>query len=124
MTDRMNDVSQKVGTELIFENDRVRVWALVLHPGESSQFHRHENDYVFVHATESQVKLHRRGQPDEVQSYERHFVQALTVGSGIEHQITNVGSTLHDEILIEIKGPIRSPEPLSPESNNRFRLVR
>ena len=120
MTSRQSDVSQDVGTELIFENDRIRVWALVLQPGESSKFHRHENDYVFVHATPSQVKLHREGQPDEVQSYQRHFVQALTVGEGIEHQITNVGDTLHDEILLEIKGPSVSNEPLPPESNGRF----
>lgn len=120
MTSRQNDVSRDVGTELIFESDRIRVWALVLQPGESSTFHRHDNDYVFIHATPSQVKLHRKGRPDEVQGYQRHFVQALTVGGGIEHQITNVGDTLHDEILVELKGPSVSSEPLPPESNGRF----
>jgi mannose-6-phosphate isomerase-like protein (cupin superfamily) len=37
-----------VGTKLLFENDRVKVWEMVLEPGESSDPHRHEYEYFFV----------------------------------------------------------------------------
>ncbi len=41
-------VSSEVGTKLLFENDRVRVWDLCLEPGESTGLHRHEFDYFYV----------------------------------------------------------------------------
>lgn len=41
-------VSDQVGTRLLFENDRVRVWDLRLQPGESTTLHRHTSDYLYV----------------------------------------------------------------------------
>ena len=40
------NISEDIGTKLLFENDRVRVWDLALAPGESTGMHRHENDYI------------------------------------------------------------------------------
>ena len=37
-----------VGTRVLFENERVRIWELDLAPGERSATHRHELDYVIV----------------------------------------------------------------------------
>ena len=37
-----------IGTEVVFENDRVRVWEMRLAPGEASAVHRHELDYMLV----------------------------------------------------------------------------
>ena len=42
------NISEDIGTRLLFENDRVRVWDLALAPGESTGMHRHENDYLYV----------------------------------------------------------------------------
>lgn len=44
----MSDISEDVGTRLLFENDRVRVWDLTLAPGESTGQHRHAADYFYV----------------------------------------------------------------------------
>ena len=44
----MSDISEDVGTRLLFENDRVRVWDLTLAPGESTGRHRHTADYFYV----------------------------------------------------------------------------
>ena len=41
-------ISEKVGTRLLFENERVRVWDLQLAPGQSTGMHRHVNDYLYV----------------------------------------------------------------------------
>ena len=42
------NISEDIGTRLLYENDRVRVWDLALAPGESTGMHRHENDYLYV----------------------------------------------------------------------------
>jgi quercetin dioxygenase-like cupin family protein len=35
-----------VATELLFENERVKVWQMELAPGESSDFHEHRLPYL------------------------------------------------------------------------------
>ena len=37
----------EVGTKLIFENERVRIWEFTLQPGESIDAHKHDHDYFF-----------------------------------------------------------------------------
>ena len=41
-------ISSQVGSKLLFENERVRVWDLRLEPGESTGLHRHTDDYLYV----------------------------------------------------------------------------
>lgn len=41
-------VSENVGSQLLFENNRVRVWDLRIEPGKSTGLHRHTNDYLYV----------------------------------------------------------------------------
>lgn len=113
------EASGNVGTELLFENERVRVWGMALAPGESSPFHRHECDYVFIYNTPSRIALHRPDQPDEVQDFQEQFVQFTVVGDGIEHRITNAGDTRHQQIIVELRGQSASSTPLPPENNGR-----
>lgn len=116
-----NDHSHQVGTKLLFENDRVRVWELVLKPGEASPRHVHESDYVFVHLTKSKLALMQEGEPEETSEEPAGFVQYTDVGSGIRHAIKNVGDTEHREILVEFKGPSRAATPQKPQTNERAR---
>ncbi len=37
-----------VATRLQFENERVRVWEMALAPGEASDLHHHDRDYLVV----------------------------------------------------------------------------
>ena len=37
----------EVGTKLVFENERVRVWEFTLQPGETIPAHTHDHDYFF-----------------------------------------------------------------------------
>jgi beta-alanine degradation protein BauB len=37
-----------VGTKLLLENDRVRIWEIRLEPGERAPFHWHTTPYFFV----------------------------------------------------------------------------
>lgn len=38
----------EVGTKLLFEDERVRVWQVRLAPGEQGAVHRHELDHLLV----------------------------------------------------------------------------
>lgn len=40
--------NHEVGTKLLFENDRVRIWEIDLAPGERAPFHTHAHPYFFV----------------------------------------------------------------------------
>lgn len=37
-----------VGQEIVYENDRVRVWHIRLEPGERQPLHRHDHPYLVV----------------------------------------------------------------------------
>ena len=37
-----------IGDRVLFEDERIRVWEMVLEPGERSPVHRHEHDYIVV----------------------------------------------------------------------------
>lgn len=40
--------NRAVGTKLLLENDRVRIWEIRLEPGERAPFHWHTTSYFFV----------------------------------------------------------------------------
>lgn len=109
--------SHKVGTKVLFENDRVRVWEMVLQPGESSTYHEHDNDYLFVYMTHSKIEVFQKGMKPEIDEQGPGFVEYRDVGSGVDHQVRNVGDGEHREILVELKGPSRVAEPREPETN-------
>ena len=108
-----------VGTAVLFENERLRVWDLVLQPGEASAVHRHTADYVFVCTTLGRITFQAEGQPPTTTEYEDGFVQYTAVGSGITHQIWNAGDHVYREILIELNGPSVAATAQPSEDNGR-----
>jgi quercetin dioxygenase-like cupin family protein len=105
----------EIGTELLFENEAVRVWSMELAPGEDSPFHIHTRDYLFVYTTPSKIAfVERSGQLGETRAYEDGFVNYLAVGDGLTHQIRNVADIPHRQILVEFK----TLKDVSPSSNN------
>ncbi len=111
--------SLDVGSELLFENDRVRVWSMRLQPGETSTYHRHENDYLFVYTTPSLIRSEIAGRDGPTRKFDDGYVQYTEVGSGIEHSITNVAESLHQQIIVEMKGGSRSETTQPPVNNGR-----
>ena len=88
------DPPYTVGTTLLFESERVRVWEMVLEPGESSGVHTHVNDYVFVYVTPgNELEVRVPGQP-----------AALTLAGDarLTHELVNVGDTTHRQVLVEL----------------------
>ena len=93
-----------VGTELLFENEAMRLWLMELSPGELSPYHRHLADYVFVYVTPSRLTL--KSDPQDAGTtldFADGYTEYINVGDGIQHQIANAGDRLHRQIIIELK---------------------
>ena len=43
-----NEPLGEIATNLLFENEKVKIWNLIVDPGESSDWHLHERDYVTI----------------------------------------------------------------------------
>jgi len=96
-----------VGTTLVLENDRVRVWELDLEPGARSDVHRHDLDYLLVQIEGERIAA--VPEPDSAGAYTTYIEAACTPGKvsyitrgGIETAV-NVGTRRYREILIELK---------------------
>jgi hypothetical protein len=119
--------STKVGTEILFENDHVRVWDFRLDAGEESVLHTHLHDYLFVYTTASELEvkmLTDNSDPSVVRSsYADGFVQYNVVGStpspAMTHRLRNVGAVPHRQILIEFLRPSESQHTQEPQTNDR-----
>lgn len=95
----------EIGTELLFENEVVRVWSMVLEPGQDSPYHVHRLDYLFVYVTPSTIAFTEKpGDVKETRQYGDGYVAYNSVGEGMTHQIRNVADVPHRQILVELKG--------------------
>jgi predicted metal-dependent enzyme (double-stranded beta helix superfamily) len=96
--------SADVGTRLLFENDRVRVWDLRLAPGESTGLHRHETDYLYVViGGGSLATVHGDGRRDPSRRMEDGEVHFRLVDGENVHEAINTGDTPWRNIVIELK---------------------
>ncbi len=97
-------ISSYVGTKLLFENDRVRVWDLRLEPGESTGLHRHMHDYFYVVIGGGTLQGAdvdgKKDKPRTMQDGEVHF---RTVEGEAIHDAINVGDAPWRNIVVELK---------------------
>jgi quercetin dioxygenase-like cupin family protein len=102
ITDR--PISPAVGTRLLFENDRVRVWDLQLAPGESTGLHRHTTDFLYVVIGDGELQT---AFPDGTREPPRVMhdgdVRFRAVRDESVHEAINVGGTPWRNIVVELK---------------------
>ena len=105
----MSEPTERVGTRLLFENDRVRVWELALAPGESLEKHIHRVDYIIL--VESGGLLRSADPDDPAGARDIPFaddqVEFRQVGGAgkIDNRLTNIGTKRHRNYVIELKQP-------------------
>ena len=91
----MSGISDYVGSKLLFENDRVRVWDLILAPGESTGRHRHKEDYLYI------------VDADGVKGESRPMVDGEVRWRDVEgediHEAINTGSEPWRNVIVEMK---------------------
>ncbi len=97
----------EVGTRLVFEDDRVRVWQVRLAPGETGDVHRHELDHLLVQISGDRIAV--VPEPDSAGPF-REYLEAdvipgavVPVHRGGVERARNVGEAHYLEVVIELK---------------------
>jgi predicted metal-dependent enzyme (double-stranded beta helix superfamily) len=97
-----------VATRLLMENDRVRIWEMALEPGQASDLHRHDLDYVLVQVAGDKiagvfdVETGGAYPPGTVEG-DVAPGQAMYIEKGGVETAKNTGTKPYHEILIELK---------------------
>ena len=104
-TEHANDPLGGVGTQVLYEDDDVRVWEMNLEPGEHSDLHRHDHDYILVIDSGDLVA----GVPPKDFPMDMFIGKVPAQGNtvrvpkgGVEWAV-NVGQKRYHEVLIELK---------------------
>ena len=115
--------AEPVGTSVLFENDRVRVWEMVLPPGASCPSHRHDHDYLMLYTTPSVIAATLDDGRPVLQHLDPGMVAYRAVGAAglAPHAITNAGQETSHHFVVELLGPSTTSTALPPEHNGRGR---
>jgi hypothetical protein len=105
--DRAERMLGGVGTRVVYEDERVRVWQLRLAPGEDSPIHRHELDHLLIQVAGDRIAV--IPEPDSDGPY-RDYLEANVVPGAVVHVTSggietarNVGSEPYLEVIVELK---------------------
>ena len=97
----------EIGTNVIYEDDGVRVWRLKLAPGEESAIHRHELDHLLIQVSGDRIAV--VPEPDTEGPF-REMLEADVVPGAVVHvsrggveRARNVGSQPYLEVIVELK---------------------
>jgi hypothetical protein len=96
-----------IGTKVVFEDDRVRVWVLKLAPGERSSIHRHELDHLLIQVQGDRIAVAPEA---DTESPYREYMEADVIPGmvtfvpkgGIETAV-NTGERPYYEVIVELK---------------------
>ena len=93
-----------VGTRLLFENERVRVWDLRLAPGESTGLHRHPCDYLYVVIGDGELQTrYEDGSEDPPRAMRDGEVHFRKLAETSVHEAVNRGAGEWRNIVVELK---------------------
>lgn len=86
----------QVGSRIVSENDRVRVWLIEMQPGERLGFHTHVLDYFWTATTSGRARSRYADGHVAEADYEvgttRHFT--FSKGESMTHDLENTGNTV------------------------------
>ena len=106
-----------VGTRLLSQTDRVRVWTIVLEPGERIGFHTHVLDYFWTAVTAGRGYARYGNDEERAVDYQQGDIEHLTYAAGesMMHDLTNIGNTKLVFVTVEFLDSANSPFAL-PEA--------
>lgn len=98
-----------IGSHVLYENDAVRVWAVVVEPGARQLWHRHLLPYLIVPLTGGEIEIES---VDGVVRRPKETVgEAMWRDAGKVHELRNVGSLVYRNILVEMKSAESDASP-------------
>ncbi len=121
-----------VGTKLLSQTDRVRVWTISLEPGERIGLHTHVLDYFWTAVTAGRGRS-RSGDGQEVEVvYQAGDIKHLTYATSesMMHDLTNIGDTRLIFVTVEFLDSDNPPLDLPaavlavlPDANAKARAL-
>jgi beta-alanine degradation protein BauB len=90
-----------IGTEVVFENDQVRVWDMRVAPGGKKPWHHHKLDYVIINVTGGKIELENVEGRSIIADDKAGGV--LWRNAGEKHELRNLSGQPYRNILVELK---------------------
>ncbi len=88
-----------IGTSVMQEHDRVKIWELKLDPGEASEWHAHERNYVFIVIEGGRLLAEYADGTSSVSDSEPGDV---VYNRPSTHRVTNTGNTRYRNVIVEL----------------------
>lgn len=109
-----NNPNPCVGSRLLSENEKLRVWMIKLAPGERIGFHRHVLDYFWTSVNGGRGRQHVHDGSTVEYTYQPGETRHETYGPGEYkvHDLTNIGDTDMIFMTVETKQSANKPLPL------------
>jgi beta-alanine degradation protein BauB len=113
-----NQLNPCVGTRLLSQDNRVRVWEVRLGPSERLGFHRHVLDYFWVATIPGKARSHQQDGSVVEATYAAGQTNHLTYGPGEfkVHDLENIGDTELIFTTVEFLDSANPPLPLPTET--------
>jgi quercetin dioxygenase-like cupin family protein len=105
-------VSQEPHHHFKFENEFVRVYDVLVEPGDSTLYHTHSSDYVFVNLTNTQLKAQIKGSASV--DLPVTIGQTVFTKATITHRVVNPDKVPFRNITVEILKTPRADPQKSP----------
>ena len=98
---RGNEPLGDIASVVQFENERVKIWNLIVEPGEASSWHLHERDYVTIVVEGGGLTLEFENgatekTPSQLGTWRYH-------GEHRVHRVINNTNSRYKNVLIELK---------------------
>ena len=98
---RGNEPLGDIASKVLFENDRVKIWNLIVEPGKASDWHLHGRDYVTVVVEGEGLVVEfddgtSEENPSSLGTWRYH-------GDHKVHRVVNNSASLYKNVLIELK---------------------
>jgi hypothetical protein len=109
-----------VGTELLSETDKVRVWIIRLKPGERAGFHRHVLNYFWTSVNGGRARQHLMDGTTVEHTYAPGETRHEQYGPG-EYKVHDLENLSHEDMIfntIEFLDSANKPLPI-PDSVRR-----
>lgn len=103
-----------VGTVLLSQSDRARVWFIRLEPGQRIGFHRHVLDYFWTALTPGRARSHINGGSPKEADYHAGQTSHMRFGPGefMLHDLENTGQGPLLFVTVEHLESANTPLPL------------
>jgi hypothetical protein len=109
-----NQFNGRVGSQLLSETDRVRIWSIRLKPGERIGFHRHVLDYFWTATTAGRARSRMADGSVVEKEYRPGDIEHYVYGPGEFkiHDLENLGDTEIVFTTVEFLDSANEPLPL------------